>query len=723
MAINIFSYIKSVTSKKEREVFASLEDWDVSRKWLQEYSGLHNLNLADEQGDHLHILATELAKFSILNTKVFLFIREIISSGEEGDNLKDLKEVKWVLLYISNLILSRQRYFLMSEEAKKPINKSNFSYDSNIYDDYYDLIRTLSKIKKNKKINDISYLKSLTISTLMKAVLSHELVFDSETSEAIFLKYDIKKSDAEVTIKKMISEIITYDSFNTNNQSKDNQNKYRKNLREGLYTASLIPYQQTTCGNNDYKEGYLKAKEGGAFDPFVMLFCSIIWKSRTLVKSAPIESLSKDQRVSLQSNHAEKLQLVGETIKVLTETQTEETYKNVFNSISILVSTVVELKDATEKNAFYQRVSLEDHKKFIKEITAPATPATKINILNPCLKDLNKDFPNRVDKKIDYLLQKLDIEKFNYLILEYKNKFETITNGLDNLQMIGHSASGVFLGHLINIFTKNESRTIYMFRIYPHVSLLPFFFYEKNDKENQNSKTINFISLDESSKSQISNRILIDEISRKYGVELNKIKALSLVDYKDIEHILNDFNTDKKYTKIDSSSILPVENHAFYGREFDELLGTTFEISVKNLEVTKQQIDKITKEDFKGDFSFIFLYTPLYVYCSKTILDELDNLDKLNQIVKKNYKFIADCDFGKALMFMAYWLFKNKIHGNPKLKIEIHNKSDTPDEDTYTYFLIDISEHSGYSLESAKKAFKIVDLAVLTPIFEEKGPA
>jgi len=55
---------------------------------------------------------------------------------------------------VSTLILSRQRYFLLSEEVRQPINESFYDYDTSSYKYYDQVIYLLSKASANKALDE-----------------------------------------------------------------------------------------------------------------------------------------------------------------------------------------------------------------------------------------------------------------------------------------------------------------------------------------------------------------------------------------------------------------------------------------------------------------------------------------------------------------------------------------------------------------------------------------
>ena len=356
-----------------------------------------------------------------------------------------------------------------------------------------------------------------------------------------------------------------------------------------------------------------------------------------------------------------------------------------------------------------------------EEILEQRLDALKKAISIPCtvIKDRDSRRQPFKRKETSYESECNDLHKLGMIlqkkyrdegVLKLENLFEDENVGFDNLNtlftfytlqtdnqridtrdgefsnIIGFYSSGVFLGHILNIFQNKLNRCIWLYKIFPHVNIEP------NHNHDKQAETKSFLVCDESLKTAFSLQTMINSVYR-HKHEINKIFLSGIFDFSKYEKARIHNNQYKYRTifKVDQDECIICASYIY--KNFNKNVEKILELNGDFFSKLEVKLDKLPYKN-RVNMSYFLTNTNWVLWFAHKCVDNIE--EKLKTEKKKEVLLFAPSHEGRTLLFMvAYLLLEKKIQ--PRITLKSWKKFKNSKD--ILKVGIDLSYHSGFTLD------------------------
>ena len=347
----------------------------------------------------------------------------------------------------------------------------------------------------------------------------------------------------------------------------------------------------------------------------------------------------------------------------------------VIPSVKILRSRLDALKDAIHCDSKLQPLTRKE-----------SSYESECNELHKLGLILQEKYRDEGVLKLENLIEdeKIGFDNLNTLFTFYT--LQTGTQDGEASKIIGFYSSGVFLGHILNIFQNKLNRCIWLYKIFPHVNIEP------NHNHDKQAETKSFLVCDESLKTAFSLQTMINSVYR-HKHEINKIFLSGIFDFSKYEKARIHDNQYKYRTifKVDQDECIICASYIY--KNFNKNVEKILELNGDFFSKLEVKLDKLPYKK-RVNMSYFLTNTNWVLWFAHKCVDNIE--EKLKTEKKKEVLLFAPSHEGRTLLFMvAYLLLEKKIQ--PRITLKSWKKFKNSKD--ILKVGIDLSYHSGFTLD------------------------
>ena len=698
---------------------ADLNRWMNWQSLIEKYTlKCPIINLNDKK--LLSLLGGAIHNLNCFNSTLICGLEDKCKESNNTESIKFYKDLLTYSRFFSDLLVSSSKDYFFREDPIENINFPQLDIVSILYSAGLDIIKIF-----NLKDFDTDIVKKIYAKYFFYAGLQYEMLYHYDQHIGVFLTFEFDKeifNDAKKIIFDKISAIKTEIGF------REFFYKCFPNIIS-LYLPAGSKFEETSPVRKVYAE-FVKLSSSSNFliEPLSWRFLNILWKIDNLIQDAE-EALGNNNQPTYPEQYQENLiQNVGEFGDKY-RNFCELIYKNMCQSIkyhelfnielefikkfasnenndcqsssSVRVrksSSIEDIRSAYDKISDFVISGTNDYEKNIGSYSNVIKSTNEKHEPRQLLDYLNRQiFKTPSNCKLESIISSLD-RSFLHLILSlFVQKVEAVSYDCD--EIIGVSSSGVFLGHIVNLFTDNLDRIVWMFKMFPEVLVYPV--HDRRIEDIGIQSRCTYLLCDESVKTGFS--------IASYETYLNRFHRNSRIN----THVLFDY--DKSYKKIMDlqSKFYSVLHESDSGHlELDKDIedGTCFDMlhiqhkykglcsSESAKKVTKEYLTNFDQRIFSDpmlDVSFLLSSTKSVLYLAFQFYNKIKTL-----VAEKNPSRIlifSPSDEGRVLAFMTAFLW-SIFPEFDDIKIDMSRKSLVEPDQNSLRLTIDLTYNTGFTL-------------------------
>lgn len=632
---------------------------------------------------------------SIIISKISPYVDDNNTQLNEKDKT-DLKPIIKYFKFFNNLSASKIKYFFFRETPVKNINYPFIKIDRNLTETGFDLIHHLS----SKKI-EIDRIKAIVTNFCFLQELIYSFAYSQEKNKGVFLKF---KFD-HVFFNKISDNVIKAAQAGLSPGESSNIMHFLVQVGYILFGSyvnhykgkKIFDFEKTTFNKNTCYELFYDIAISNRdihIEPITYHLYDILWKISGMIDISPKSHDYSENRKILTAELLAFVEGYIEKGKALYENNCVS-FSELYSMGERLIVKPGKSNDDSIYDLIFRENPVKNTRSTFEKIKAMGGNETELFFITDSKTETETETKkiiisllrknNESEYKIDKLIQIFTPLQIIRIFYSY-SKLINNSIGKDHSAFVGFYRSGIFLGHILNIFKEQAERTnIWLFNARPYVATHPVHVHHRGDCSELN----NIILLDDSIKTGFTYKLYKSYILRNMYEKDFNIKLFTIFDFSYFERI-NDKNSDEHI------SLFTLNKNKFIEYNDGKLLD---EHKIKSIKYIHKDIEKIlrilnTDQQYKPigiDLSFLLTDTDILITICEKFLKEI--LKRNNQ--KKRICLYAPSANGDVLLLMCAFILKT-VNDYKHYKFTIVDKDYKKNDDFLV--AIDISIASGFSL-------------------------
>jgi hypothetical protein len=668
--IDFFQFLKDY-QKAPHQCTSRLDLWSNAHIGLERHFREKQIpNVKDPR--FLALLGTSINRISLFHSCLIRHLDQTQAKCAD-ESKSELKRIRRFCIFHNDLIVSKVKHFFFREEPNLHENPNFLDPELQVYHLGEDLGYAIDNLAHHK---DLETQYSNACRLFGKYFYLTELIYDfiyDENHQGLFLEfaYDKQRYLACRRVLEQFVTILSDEILRCNLDSNVTSKHWLFDVLKYRYSSRylLISVLEACLGCPDdgvpkslkkrfsiLLNAYRSARTGGAaIEPMTWHLCTIIWKVYGYLNDAwrYHDFSNREAREISLIIHIKELILNHLAICDKAYRSNEIDYAEMFNNETNFISKLYYPFDRRPFIPFHSKTSIKEclHKLdglFLDKVHLfPKRQERKVGPFEATLRKINSRVENQDNLKIEFLLDFLDRNELSDLLVAFIENQQFIESN-KNDTIVGFLSSGVFLGHLANLYTDNLTRPVWAFKLYPYIAIQPF--HRHNICGEGNSPTL--VTFDESVKTGYSIGAFEAYVESSFPSGTN-ISVHTLCDFKRSYQRIHGLRS-----KIHSMLVENPRSHFVLNPDVHRVKESYVPLewnSLVDAALMTNAINLITHKDH-FDLSLLLSNTPfLLSLCRKFALDIENHVGNEKE---RRILLFSPSNEGRVLMFMTAFFLK-----------------------------------------------------------------